>query len=160
MRNIETRIFEKLLIHIGKNNQYLPNDIPLTSFLAMEGNLYNQELMVIGRAVNGWVEKWSPNELLDTNKIKDIVDKTLTSVSDHSDCPMSWVSGLWGNTEAPYNTKRSAFWRVIRQVVGHLEIADIDKPDWPSILTWSNLYKVSPWERGNPSSKLRSTKSM
>ena len=47
----------------------------------------------------------------------------------------------------------SAFWRVIREVMKGLEIASENDP-WFSYLVWSNLYKVSPAEGGNPGNKL------
>ncbi|MGD0109852.1 MAG: hypothetical protein ABSC06_38400 [Rhodopila sp.] len=58
-------------------------------------------------------------------------------------------------TEENYNTRRSAFWRVIRAVVSRLHIANVDENTWPSYLIWSNLYKVSPAKGGNPNSELR-----
>ncbi|NVN97656.1 hypothetical protein HXX01_05565, partial [Candidatus Nomurabacteria bacterium] len=63
-------------------------------------------------------------------------------------------SKCWGNYDYDYNTNKSAFWRVIRQVVSRLNIADSENPEWPSHLVWSNLYKVAPATGGNPSSKL------
>ncbi len=68
---------------------------------------------------------------------------------------MQWVSDQWGISEPKtYNTKRSAFWRVIRQVTGRLGIADIETDEWPSHLIWSNLYKIAPLDGGNPGEQL------
>jgi hypothetical protein len=66
---------------------------------------------------------------------------------------MLWVSRCWGATDG-YNTRKSAFWRVIRATVGRLGVADIGAPTWPSFIAWSNLYKISPGAGGNPSSAL------
>ncbi len=68
-------------------------------------------------------------------------------------CPMLWVSRCWGETNG-YNTRKSAFWRVIRATTGRLGVADVGAPTWPSFVAWSNLYKVSPSAGGNPSSAL------
>ena len=43
---------------------------------------------------------------------------------------------------------------MIRRVVGDLQIANIEDPEWPSYLVWSNLYKFAPAGGGNPSSRL------
>jgi len=71
-------------------------------------------------------------------------------------CPMSWVTKCWGGGE-DYNTRKSAFWRVIRATVGRLRIADInaDGSAWPSQLVWSNLYKIAPAAGGNPNNQLQ-----
>ena len=66
---------------------------------------------------------------------------------------MEWVTECWGNQQ-DYNTKKSAFWRVIRSVVGELGIAEIEQSNWPSHLVWSNLYKVAPEKGGNPNNTL------
>ncbi len=63
-------------------------------------------------------------------------------------------SQCWGNYDHDYNTRKSAFWRVIRKVVDELKIADVERPEWPSYLVWSNLYKFAPADGGNPSSTL------
>lgn len=68
---------------------------------------------------------------------------------------MQWVSQGWGNCDHDdYNTKKSAFWRVIRRVVDELGIADVESSEWPSHLIWSNLYKFAPAKGRNPSSGL------
>jgi len=71
---------------------------------------------------------------------------------------MSWVTKRWGpQKDKAYNTRRSAFWRVIRAVVYRLKIADADDNEtpWSSHLVWSNLYKIAPCDGGNPNSTLR-----
>lgn len=63
---------------------------------------------------------------------------------------MLWVKDGWGATDR-YNTKRSAFWRAVRGVVEGLGISDVEHDTWSSHLVWSNLYKLSPADGGNPS---------
>ena len=48
-----------------------------------------------------------------------------------------------------YNTRRSAFWRVIRLITIELGIPELTEK-WSEYIAWSNLYKVSPKKRGNP----------
>ena len=128
------------------------NDTKITGFLSMEGNLYDRELMVVGRAVNGWTDGILISELNSQKSIEKYADIVFQSVSPNR-CPMSWVTDRWGNDHA-YNSKRSAFWRVTRAVVDNLHIANIDESNWPSHLVWSNLYKVAPADGGNPSDTL------
>lgn len=42
----------------------------------------------------------------------------------------------------------------MRCVVEQLGLADVQNTDWISHLAWTNLYKVSPFGGGNPSSRL------
>ncbi len=61
----------------------------------------------------------------------------------------------WKSLKPPYNPNKSAFWRVIQELVGRLRIADVNSnANWPSHLTWSNLYKVAPYLGGNPGARL------
>jgi|GEM_PF-5099157 hypothetical protein len=53
-----------IALSIGQNYAILP-DVPVTAFMAMVGNEYKGELMVVGRAVNGWTRGWRPQELND-----------------------------------------------------------------------------------------------
>ncbi len=123
----------------------------------MVGKQYKGDLMVVGRAVNGWIKGLQPHEFMDNEKLTYFLDNVFESVTET--CPMQWVSRSWENSE-DYNTKSSAFWRVIRRVVHELEIADVESEKlrerlrWPSYLVWSNLYKFAPEGGGNPSATL------
>lgn len=62
---------------------------------------------------------------------------------------IEWVNNLSGNTKG-YNTRKSAFWRLIKKV------AITYYPDkWYSNNAWTNLYKIAPWKDCNPSRKLQ-----
>ena len=67
-------------------------------------------------------------------------------------CPLEWVESSWGSSEV-YNTKKSAFWRVIKRLSQNINKLDSDE-SWVSKLVWSNLYKIAPSEGGNPSDSL------
>lgn len=123
----------------------------------MSGQAYSGELMVVGRAVNGWFDEIAPSELGDEARRRQYAEQVHQSVTKKTDgaCPMCWITDYWGAAKG-YNTKRSAFWQGIRAVVAGLNIADVNdrvKP-WPSHLLWSNLYKVSPADGGNPPAEL------
>ena len=155
----ERRILaEKVLAEVGKQSSSIRRQSQeLSGFMAVKGARYSGALMVVGRATNGWGDgSVLPKDLISRATVASYSRQVLDSVNParvDRTCPMSWVSEAWGEKEG-YNTKRSAFWRVIKRVVGGLKIADIEVDTWPSHLVWSNLYKVAPAKGGNPGDKL------
>ena len=126
---------------------------PLTIFAALRGSKDSDEMMIIGRAVNGWVTRWTADDARDPEERKRILDRVFAATEGKDGKPMLWLTARWGVSEG-YNTKRSAFWRVVRGIVGRLDIADVSTRSWPSTLCWSNLYKVAPFAGRNPSASL------
>ncbi len=165
-RDVELKILTEIAANVGRN--YRPRKpVEMTGFMAMKGRDYNRELMVVGRSVNGWTRKnWMPEELKSDDKTQEFTNHILKSVSDDDACPMEWVSMTWGknNTQRPafwhiirrqdYSARNSQFWNVIKLLIDDLHLANVDKQSWPSCLVWSNLYKVSPFDGGNPDTKL------
>lgn len=124
----------------------------------MTGHLYENALMVVGRAPNGWADGKLPSELGVPASAAAYAATIFGSVVGNGRCPMLWVSDCWANPSNPdsqYNTRKSAFWRVIRAVVAESGIANTDEDSWPCHLVWSNLYKIAPEKGGNPGSTLR-----
>ncbi len=101
----------------------------------------NSGLLFVGKAVNGWTK-------IDTN-IDSLFDKkTNNRIFDRND-QIEWVHNNWGNKDG-YNTKRSAFWRLI------VKVAETYYSDnWYKKIAWSNLYKIAPENGGNPSNKIK-----
>ena len=126
---------------------------PLTIFAALRGSEDSDELMIIGRAVNGWVTRWTANGARDSEERQRILDRVFEAAEGKDGKPMLWVTAHWRRPQG-YNTNRSAFWRVVRGTVDRLGIADVSTGSWPSTLCWSNLYKVAPFAGGNPSVSL------
>ena len=146
---------EHLLSLIGANADQLPEQ-DVTGFLSMEGHLYDNKLMVVGRAVNGWTDGVAPSDLSSPSLAADYAKLVFSSVIGKDSCPMTWVTDCWENPDPEkYNTKKSAFWRVIRAVAAESGITNTDDAAWSSHLVWSNLYKFSPEEGGNPGNALR-----
>ena len=121
--------------------------------LAVRGNAYNGELMIVGRAVNGWTLDGEfengimPAELKDAG-IRDrfasaVCQKSV--VNDSGECPLSWVE----------NRGNSPFWQVTRRVCEQLNIRDTN--NWFSYLVWSNLYKIAPAAGGRLNERLCNT---
>ena len=146
----------EVLAAVGQKARCLPA-AEVTGFMAMVGHHYDHSLMVVGRAVNGWTEGILPEHLALPAAAETYSQVVLTSVNGDAPCPpcpMTWVTNQWGNTNKGYNTRRSAFWRVIRGVVDGLGIADVEQDAWSSHLVWSNLYKIAPANGRNPSKTL------
>jgi hypothetical protein len=147
--------FENLLAAVGAGSAAIPEE-SVSLFSGQRGQKYSGELMVVGRAVNGWNGSYDPASWILGNARKDDVKKAFTG---DVEAPLDWVGGLWNaqpkksDGSRIYSTGRSAFWRVIRQILGHLDASE-QTNDWATHLVWTNLYKVAPPEKGNPSGKL------
>lgn len=118
----------------------------ICSFCIQWGNNFptekNTGLLFVGKAVNGWV-----SDETDTKQLFDL-DNPDRIFARHDQ--MEWIENLSGNSNG-YNTRKSAFWRVIKKV------AEVNNPkEWYSHIAWSNLYKVAPWKGGNPNANLQS----
>jgi hypothetical protein len=126
------------------------NAIPLTSFWPIVGGHYDGQLLVIGRAVNSWRTEWAADQARTADRLSRVVADAI-AVNTIGPDPMDWAIRLWGNegsrfdgfAESRYNTARSAFWRVLRDL-------SVSGPwarpaeTWSGHLAWTNLYKVAP----------------
>lgn len=153
-RSREREILQnEILQPIGAAADRLPSG-SLTAFLAMRGAAYDRRLMIVGRAVNGWHHGITPQDLTREEAVRDFSSGVEQASLGSGRCPMRWVTDHWGLGGGEYDTNRSPFWRVVCRVVSNLGIANVDQPDWPSHLVWSNLYKVAPFDGGNPGDRL------
>lgn len=99
----------------------------------------NCGILFVGRAVNGWV-----TDSEDINLLFGTGDDTIFDRFDQ----MKWVENLEQN-KSGYNTRKSAFWRVIKKIASHYY-----PQNWSSYIAWSNVCKVAPFEGGNPNDSL------
>lgn len=97
-------------------------------------------ILFVGKATNGW---------LSTSKDVDVLfGNTDNGIFNRVD-QMEWINDLEGNDEG-YDTKKSAFWRVVKKISSHFY-----QDKWYANIAWSNLYKLALVENGNPDSSLR-----
>lgn len=143
---MQEAIYKKLLNNLEKSN-YKNRTQSLCCFTAQKGDKYNNNLMVIGRAVNEWESDFQIDDIK-----TDLMLENLFASSSVKSCPLEWVENSWGSSQG-YNTNKSAFWRVIRRLSQSINKLSSDE-NWSSKLVWSNLYKVAPSEGGNPSDSL------
>ncbi len=140
-----TEEIKKIIFPIYEN---LFKDISLKdicSFCFQWGKDYpfgkNSGFLFIGKAVNGWIT----NET-DLAKLFDLTNPDRIFARKDQ---IEWVNNLSGNTKG-YNTRKSAFWRLIKKV------SETYYPEkWYSNIAWTNLYKIAPWGGGNPNRKLQ-----
>jgi len=151
----QKEIFSQILNDINQSPWISPEE-KLVAFRAIEGNKARRDLMVVGRALNGGGTVISKEQLGD----KLIIQKFADDIVEQKQVPENWISLRWVaegfiNPPKEYNPRKSAFWRVIKEIVESLKIAETNGNDeWSSFLLWSNLYKFSPYDGGNPSGKL------
>jgi hypothetical protein len=120
-----------------------------TVFWPMIGHRYQNDLLIVGRAVNGWPVRWNANEQVSVEEIAALVAAARHQSEGDGTDPMDWVTWFDGH-RTEYSTRSSAFWRVARRVRNGL-LGESD--DWPRSLAWTNLVKVAPWGHGNPGGK-------
>ncbi len=116
----------------------------LCPFFCQAGKEYHNStprILFVGKSTNGWVT--------DSRNIDLLFDKNNEDRIVNRDDQMEWVKTLEGPNPL-YNTKKSAFWRVVKRVSSYMFSAET----WYTQIAWTNLFKVSPSE-GNPSSALR-----
>lgn len=132
------KIYSELLAEITESNQISYDTV---KFCFQRGTLYpthtdNLGLLVVGRACNGWTA------------YSDDVDD-LFGEGDSSMFSTEPFSFLKEENNSHYNSKQSAFWRVIKSITATFH----GKERWSDYIAWTNLYKVSP-EEGNPNRTL------
>ena len=138
--------FDQLLAVVAEAT---PPDTPLVPFWPLRGASYTGELLIIGRSVNGWVDDWTAGQLRDAGQRARAVASLRGDAEPPNGDRMAWVTDRWGATDG-YNTRRSAFWRVLSQLVpGGPSLG------WPGRLVWTNLYKISPAAGWNPGADLQ-----
>lgn len=131
----------------------------LTFQFYSKGNKYDGKFMVVGRAVNGWSKEceWIHGEYSDSSPREKVTEAYEKSLID----PLQWVYNSWGengvdeNGKKKYNTAKSPFWQLTKNVLMNLTPEDNWHEDsWALKIIWSNLYKVAPSSGGNPNNTL------
>lgn len=126
-------------------------DRALCLFAPRVARQFDGKLMVVGRAVNGWIHLFDRTKVGDATA-RDAFLNTVAEIEGGLEGAMAWVEGSWPRSNRPYSTSRSAFWRVIGKVASGLGIGGVG---WSERIAWTNLYRVSPASTGNPVTALR-----
>ncbi len=140
------KLFKELLLSLSDDKNI---NSKLTGFLGIKGENYNSKMVIIGRAVNGWGKySFKPGSSNVNRSIDNILLDNNCALSDK----LHWVYKSEGCTDE-YNTNKSAFWRVTKRVVLSNNYCD-NEAKWSTYISWTNLYKVSYADGGNPNNYL------
>ena len=149
-------IFEK----IEKENLRVRNEEnkKLACYFFNKGELYDGKLMVIGRAGNGCEEEscWKQGD----SKARSIEQFVENTYSHQMQWSLRWVTEWWGRNEVNdkdeklYNSA-TPFWKLIKAVLKGIDKSQWDEENWPLKIVWSNIFKVSPMNGGNPNYTLQ-----
>lgn len=119
-------------------------DKKLSPFLMQWGNKFpinqNEGIIFYGRATNGWFGTWDFDIFFSND------DKDRGWARDDA---MQWVEEQWIESEDGYITSKSQFWRIIKEVSSRFY-----GNEWFQYVAWSNICKVAPSSKGNPSDSI------
>lgn len=147
-RRYDSMFMELLESHIEAAQAHRNAGKSWCVFWPTVGRKYSQGgIVLVGRAVNGWEDTTFVCKDLNSGKSrKGLIRRCRESFAPADECPMSWVQKQW-NASCGYRTCRSQFWQMARRLTRHNEYSG---DDWPSVLAWTNLMRISPASRGNP----------
>jgi len=98
----------------------------------------NEGILFYGRANNSWVTS--------SDSLEELFAEGGEECIFARENQMAWMEE--DETESGYRPSRSALIRTMRNVASEYYV------DWSSHVAWSNLYKIAPWEGGNPNDEL------
>lgn len=119
----------------------------LTCMPITVGDQYKESpirLMYVGRAVNGWNNVWQKGTT------EQLVEQVFERTQDMSVIMQGIVKYQKNGEDCEYNYNRSPFWQLCRKLLSQYEIRE----NWANHVAWTNLFKVSYSEAGNPNVKL------
>ncbi|PHI21518.1 hypothetical protein CEQ90_01495 [Lewinellaceae bacterium SD302] len=122
----------------------------LVAFHPMRGPGKTVDTLYIGRALNGWHWDFTVEALqadLEGHLRKILEDKHEAAAYEDR---LNWVEKYWQNGTKGYNTAKSQFWQVIRQI--SIERSKEGEQWWDDIV-WTNFFKIAPAKR-NPTGKM------
>ena len=119
-------------------------------FVAKKGKYYSsnsRRLLLIGRATNGWGSAETVKS--EASFIDEVIKQTNESDG------FAWIENQNGILRIPGNTgyslSRSSFWNYARNIWMLLPGDVQNSPVWMDNIAWTNLYKLAPVAKGNPS---------
>lgn len=141
MHNLKKLYTELIRILIDKRDKYPETNLAV--FSSSVGKNYNGNVMVVGRAVNGWKHNLNPYS-------EQSVQECVVSLHHAIDTDnLDWVQEKW-ECRNDYNTRKSAFWRVAKSISAVVNSHESFHTD---AIAWTNLYKVAKAKEDDPSKK-------
>lgn len=172
------KLFIKNINHFceqAKRNSY---DKKYTVFYPSFGVTENEpcDFLIYGQAVNGGNSFFNFNKAPDFKKLlTESIEWSNSYFEGHT--PLDWVNVNWSKgcytkelskaqdlknenqfkniyPDNDYNTFRSFFWNVTHKLIcRYYEFDENESWEWTKKMVWSNLYKISPADKGNPNDK-------
>lgn len=153
MKNLYAELFKEF----SEDNELAS----MAHFVAIKGRRYEKSdvrLMIIGRAPNGWSQF---PDYSDKNRFGEIAEKQFlaTDRMTHSNGDLSQDNGWLDNRNGKlysshcptYCVSNKAFWSYSKMIFESLTGTQDKSEIWTEHIAWSNLYKLSPVNGGNPS---------
>jgi len=123
----------------------------ICTFFIQVGHKYREskkKILFVGKSVNSWISDTKDVDILfsgDENGKNKIINRP---------DEISWIMKPNSKRDNRITSRTSQFWRVIGLVSKSvLEKNQVEK--WYEYIAWSNLYKVSPYQGGNPTEKMK-----
>lgn len=134
------------------------------------------DFIIYGQAVKGWQPIFKAADKINGEEfIKQSAEYSNSFYADNEKgdhSPLDWVNARWsqgvynqlneaerefyGDSEwGDYYTFRSFFWNVTYKLINRWYGLDENSIGWAKKIIWSNLYKIAPAERMNPSEEER-----
>lgn len=140
--------YAELIARVATSPSIRPRELAL--FWPKVGRSYDGDLLVVGRAVNGWIDRWDLDAPSDAHALA--ATARATGEGTVNGDQLGWILDRWKQPDGGYDTATSQYWQTVREVTldGHPE----REAHWPSHIAWTNLGKLAPWAGGNPGSRL------
>ena len=136
----EKKVLRDTLGAIIANWRRPSDECELVGFSSLKGNKWSGDLMVVGRFVNGWVDKWSIREIVEPGKLEEYLQRVIGAKYSNAEDPVKALND---------EIERSPFWDAVEDVARGLNLGD----GWTSRIVYSNLYRFG-LDGGNPPAEL------
>lgn len=153
MNPIENKLNElygELYEIVAKRNEKSSKYGDLTICPAVPGSEYNSQnggIMFVGRAINGWCPLPDNNAIEQLQKCANCTLNWVIEGGDYSLCAKNNCEYAKSQSSNPHSNM-TPFWNLVKYICEQPE-NNISK-DWLKKIVWTNLYKASYVEGGNP----------
>lgn len=117
------------------------------------------DFIVYGQAPKGWKPEFTLSPFDERKLLLDAKEFSNT-IHEGELNPIDWVNINWSKKTKEgfaenlrvddYNAFKSLFWNITYKLISDYYKIDRNKPDWSGKIVWSNLMKIAPAERRNP----------
>ena len=139
-------LYEDLIQDVISHKLSYPEN-KLCVFNAKRGKDYDNKVMIIGRAVNGGENVFEKESKEDTQLV---MNRLMSFIQNNT---VNYPEQMIWDRARRYNQNKSAFTRMKRALAQ--SIIGCRESEANCNIIWSNLYKISHFDSGNPSRELK-----